>query len=95
MVTHTHGDDIVRTHDEARALLNASANGLRVKIERTRDESGAQRARRYHLFHPSHPETLTPGDTYALPFVASTVSERVQRLASEAARRIRTELLRT
>lgn len=97
VIRYTHADDdLVRTHDEARALLSASANGLRVKIERTRDESGAQRARRFYLYHPSHPrEPLTPFDVYSVPFVASTMHARVARLSREAAERIRTELLRT
>lgn len=80
-------DDLVRTHDDARDLIREAAGGLLVVIEKTRDESGHTRSRRYVLTHPSHPSIpLSMADCYSLPFHATAIANSVKQRASEAVR---------
>lgn len=70
--------DLVRTHDEARALLTYAVLGARVEFHRVRDDSPhAARARSYQIVlrDAFGREAVCLTDTYVLPLPAARLAQ--------------------
>lgn len=87
MTATCNGDGLVRSHEEAAAVLRFSVPGARVAIERVRPGDGAEAARRYvvTLERVGH-RPLSLGDVYALPTEAENLADRARTLADKAVR---------
>lgn len=87
MTATCNDDGLVRSHEEAAAVLRSSVPGARVTIERVRPGDGAEAARRYvvTLERVGH-RPLSLGDVYALPTEVENLADRARTLADKAVR---------
>lgn len=87
MIT-TRDDGLVRTHDEAQALIRDAVPGARVAFEHIArpDSIGTDaRARRYVvLVERAGFRRVTDGDVYSLPCVAERLARRAREVADLA-----------
>ena len=85
MTATCNDDGLVRSHEEAAAVLRFSVPGARVAIERVRPGDGAEAARRYvvTLERVGHRPL---DETYALPTEAENLADRARTLADKAVR---------
>lgn len=87
MIATCNDDGLVRSHEEAIALLRTTVPGARVEVHRVAPGDGAEAARRYvvTLERVGH-RPLSLGDVYALPTEAENLADRARTLADKAVR---------
>jgi hypothetical protein len=75
---------MVRTHDDALALLRYAVPGAVVELEpiwHPGEQESSARARRYVVTIPAARVRVSDGDTYSLPCLAAPLARRARDLA--------------